>query len=150
MKIDEIHREKIVIRVDRSASLEELIANGGYDWVHNAFHDLQLIEHEVERSYTRTVYLISMNNTVTSLEAEHWIVSSSLRSIDLRELLTIGSMYKEKQRSYAILATGASVVIDGVELVPYLAGGNRQRSLGLNWVSDGWGEFARFGATDRT
>ena len=148
VRLAECGREQFNIRVDPKISLEKLIDLGEYDWVHPVFRDRCFDSSPSDQSpYEITAYLISLTQISTAIEVNHWLETTGLRSLQLCELLTFACAYPAKQREYAILATGATIESSGVVLVPYLAGGERDRALGFNWAGDGWGEFARFAAT---
>jgi hypothetical protein len=59
-------------------------------------------------------------------------------------LLTYGENFPEEQRKFPIVALGSVGRVGSNRRVPYLCGDGSERSLGLNWWDDGWGDFYRF------
>lgn len=145
--IGERNGELVDLEIDTGQLIGAMITKGKYDWVHEGILNARW---PMQTSYKSLLpaRLISLDGVYNCAEAIKNLESIGLRSLTIMELLTIGCTYPEKQRAYAIIAPGAVTIVDGVNVVPYLSGGSRERKLGLNWVGDGWGEYARFAVTN--
>ena len=134
------------VTVDYSASVEQMIKAGKFDW----FNDDVTSRHfpSNEKGVAEVlVYLVNFNRDISSEDAVKELDRQGLRPATLRELLALGVAQPDLQRNNPIVALGSrwrdSI---GRVLVPYLDGRGSSRFLYLDWWGGGWLSDWRFAA----
>ena len=126
------------VTVDYSASVEQMIKAGKFDW----FNDDVTSRHfpSNEKGVAEVlVYLVNFNRDISSEDAVKELDRQGLRPATLRELLALGVAQPDLQRNNPIVALGSTWRgSDGLVLVPYLYGSESYRSLGLRWWYGVW------------
>lgn len=127
-------------------SLAQLIAFGGYDWVHPDVVTNFVVELVGELTL-REVHLLHYNKSMTSQQVLDDMERQGLRPATFLELLWIGILHPELQRIFPIVALGTVVALGSDRRVAFLGRHDRERYLYLSWF-DGydWNEVDRFAA----
>lgn len=134
------------VNVDYSASVEQLIKVGKYDWFNDDIKGGNFPSSEKGTAQV-LVYLVNFDRDISSEDAVKELDRQGLRPATLKELLALGATYPDLQRKDLIVALGStwrgSV---GYVRVPCLRGFGSFRDLSLGWWFGGWYSFWRFAA----
>lgn len=129
--------------VDRRASLDRMIADGGYDRVDPLVRTIpyrRLLggRKEVE------VALVQFQHTFAPSEIKRLMKSHGYSPAYIEELLAIGRDHPELQRRVPIAATGSGVFCNRRRYVPCLGGSKSIRTLDAAVMYRRWCPFYRF------
>ena len=135
--------EQIVLSVDYSRSLEQMIAAGHYDWTNSEIitKRFPVVGNGVEQFEAKIFHFdrdISSEKAVDAIKAAGWEPGK------IEHLLFFGEKYPEEQRKYPIIALGSVAGVDGHRYVPCLSRNDRERDLHLNWWDLDWLDDYRF------
>lgn len=136
--------ETVILSVDYSKTLDDMIALGKYDW----------------KNYDLTAKRFSITGEgVQEFEARYFHFNRAISSEDAlrlikeddggwepaktEHLLVFGANNPDEQRKFPIVALGSVGEVSGDRLVPYLDGDGSRRNLGLYWFDGGWGACCR-------
>lgn len=134
------------VNVDYSASVEQLIKNGKYDWFNDDITGRNFPSSEKGTAQV-VVYLVNFDHDISSEDAVKELDRQGLRPATLKELLALGSTYPDLQRKDLIVALGSTWRgSDGRVSVPCLGGVGSRRGLRLTWWGGVWGSGWRFAA----
>ena len=131
------------IEVDYSLTLEQMIAEGEYDWVNSDITSTRFpivgtgkvgLEGQLEH-YGRNM---SSDAVLADLDQK------GLRPATIAEILAFGAKYPELQRQFPIVALGSVASVSGDRDVAYLCRHDRHRSLRLCCFGDVWDAGSRF------
>ncbi len=137
-------RQSFEIEVDGTKTLEQLIADGKYDWK-NSDIKKKNFPIKIETKRTATIELFHFGRNISSEDAAKEMEKEGMRPATIEELLALGAKHPDLQREFPIIALG-SVWQDffGNRGVPGLCLGDDGRSLSLDdWGGD-WGGNYRF------
>lgn len=138
--------ESFPITVNYSRTLEQMIADGKYDWLNP---DINAKNFPTEGKGTAEVdiELVHFNRAMESNKVLKELEKQGLRPATLPELLAFGAKYPEKQREFPIVALG-SVWRDfgGEGSVAGLDRDGSERYLRLRWLGGRWIADDRFAA----
>jgi hypothetical protein len=138
--------EPIILTIDYTKSLEQMIAAGNYDWKND---DLTASRFpivgegmaEYEFRYVHPNRSISSEGAINLIKKEDsenpWIPAQT------EHLLSFGAAYPEEQRKYPIVALGSVGEVGG-RRVPSLDEGVARRHLSLHWWVLDWDSRFRF------
>jgi hypothetical protein len=130
MTLDTI--SKVCIVVDYTKSLQDMIAAGRYDWVHDItpkrfpIKGTGIVEFETKVFHLHR--FISSDDAVAAIKADD---------------KTYGAKADE-QHQYPIIGLGSVAEVRGDRRVPCLGRGGAERSLDLAWWDGGWLDVVRF------
>jgi hypothetical protein len=137
----------IILPIDYSKSLEQMIANGYYDWKNDELTAKRfpiLGEGVVEYEFR----YFHFNHLISSETADDLIKKVDFENpwepAKIEHLLVFGENFSEEQRKFPIVALGSFGKVDGSRRVPCLGEDGSERCLGLPWWDDGWGDDVRF------
>jgi hypothetical protein len=134
------------VNVDYSASVEQLIKAGKYDWFNDDITGRNFPSSEKGTAQV-IVYLVNFDRDISSENAVKELDRQGLRPATLKELLALGATYPDLQRKDLIVALGSTWrPSDGDVSVPDLDGDGSLRSLHLGWWGGGWRSHWRFAA----
>ncbi len=149
--------------VDYGQTLQQMIANGGYD---DTDSDINSDNFPMTGPSTSTssqdsaprgsgqatkqdvvIEIVSFKGTMKSEAVLKDFKARGLRAAILPELLAFGATYPEKQRGLPVIALGSSWQHrSGYRDVPYLDGDGSGRELNLGWYGSEWYDGCRFAA----
>jgi len=129
--------EPIVLSVDYSQSLEQMIVAGNYDWKNDNItaKKFPVVGNGVEQFEAKIFHFdrnISSEKAVEAIKAADW------ESGKIEHLLSFGAKFPEEQRKYTIIALGSVAEVRGRRDVPYLSRDGAGRGLGLHWWGYDW------------
>ena len=136
------------ITVDYAQSLEQMIADGNYDWKND---DITAKRFPLvgEGKVELKPHLIHFNRVIGSDDVEKELETMGKRPGKIEELFAFGKTYPEVQRKFPILALGSVAEWAGNRSVSVLGGHGSKRRLYLPWRSGGWYGYYRFLAFDK-
>src|SRR5258706_2548056 len=134
------------VDVDYSASLEQLVKAGKYDWFNDDITGRNYPSSEKGTAQV-LVYLVSFNRDINSEDVVKELDRQGLRPATLKELLALGASYPDLQRKDLIVALGSTWRDSGGDVrVPDLRSCGSNRYLHLSWWAGVWRSFWRFAA----
>src|SRR5258706_720221 len=134
------------VNVDYSASLEQLVKAGKYDWFNDDITGRNFPSSEKGTAQV-LVYLVNFNRDINSEDVVKELDRQGLRPATLKELLALGASYPDLQRKDLIVALGSTWRDSGGRVrVPCLGGGESNRDLRLFWWDGDWSSYWRFAA----
>lgn len=133
----------LVITVDYTRTLKQMIVAGCYDWTNE---DITAGHFPISGTGKVTVglELVHLDRIVSTSEVLCALEERGLRPATLVELLAFGEKYPEEQRKYPIVALGSAWQSPRGRHVPYLHRGDAKRDLDLAWNDRDWGGVFRF------
>lgn len=142
-----LSEESVMLVIDHSRTLQEMINAGNYDWSNNNIIvknfpiSLEMTEKKVEVS----AKLFHFNRVISSENAISEMDKAGYRPATLVELLALGEAQPELQRQFSIIALG-SFWHDalGSRRVPCLLVDDDGRELSLHWFGGDWIADYRF------
>ncbi|HSV95217.1 MAG TPA: hypothetical protein VLH94_04600 [Spirochaetia bacterium] len=136
-----------LISVDYDKSVEEMINEGGYYWKNDNITSDNFPSSE-KGIIQKEIFLVGFNRVVVSVEdVLKGLERLGLCSINLKELLSLGTQYPEIQNKDWIVALGSTWCDSyGHILVPNLDNGGGHRRLDLFWWENYWVSRWRFAA----
>jgi hypothetical protein len=139
--------DPIILTVDYSKSLEQMIEAGSYDWKNDSLTAKNfpvkgegIVEYEARMFHSNRS--ISSEDAIALIKKED--EQNPWEPAQTEHLLAFGAAYPDEQRKYPIIALGSVGEFDGHRYVPYLCGGGSERLLNLYWFDGGWSSFDRF------
>ena len=136
-----------LLSVDHSKTLEQMIADGHYDWVNSDINPERFpvkgegVE-ELEWKEFHFDFDIESDDAKTRIETADtgnpWIPAR------IEHLLAYGTKFPDNQRQYPIVGLGSVGGVDGGRCVPCLSGSVSGRDLGLSRWDGRWGRGCRF------
>ena len=140
--------ELIILALDHSRSLEDLIKAGNYDWFNDDITAKRFpitgtgIE-ELEFDLFHPNRSILSENAITEMEKSDdperpWMPA------EIAHLLVFGEAFPDLQRKFPIIALGSVAKVDGARRVPCLRKVGSGRRLDLYWFASGWPGYYRF------
>ena len=143
----------ILVTVDYSRTLAEMVAAGKYDWISEDMVEQNFsIRRPTERPVSIVeIVLVHINKQVGLKKVLRHLDRRGLRPATIEELLAIGEHFPNLQRQFPIVGLGSSWIgPDGRRCVPCLRQGfgnhKAKRHLRLHWCSYTWGRGYRFAA----
>lgn len=134
------------VNVDYSASVEQLIKVGKYDWF-NAEIKAGNFPSSEKGTAQVLVYLVPFTRELSSEDAVRELDHQGLRPATLKELLALGATYPDLQRKALIVALGSNWRdSDGDVFVPRLYSLESDRRLSLRWWRGVWPSHWHFAA----
>ena len=135
--------EQLVLSIDYSRTLEQMIAAGHYDWKNDNItaKKFPVVGNGVEQFEAKIFHFdrnISSEKVVEAIKAAGW------ESGNIEHLLSFGEKYPEKQCKYPIIALGSVAEVVGYRSVPCLGKDDTKRDLDLSWWGGGWDGRYRF------
>ncbi len=144
--------DEIVLSVDYSRSLQEMIAVGNYDWKNSDIVERNFPLLVELKGKTTIVFskLFHFGRSIGSYEVISEINKAGYRPATLAELLALGEKQPELQHQFPLIALG-SIRVDayGSRYVPYLRVLGSKRKLALGWFDDDWDVRCRFLAVSK-
>ena len=139
--------EPIVLSVDYSQTLEQMIAAGHYDWKNDNItaKKFPVVGNGIVQFEAKVFHFdrdTSSQDNVDAIKAAD--PANPWEPAKTEHLLAFGAKYPEEQRKYPIVALGSVAEVDGDRRVPYLYRFGAGRRLDLGWWGIGWGGFCRF------
>ncbi len=135
--------DKIILTVDYSRTLQEMIVAGKYDW-----KDSNVTEKNFPKvSGDKNVFckLFHFNRSISSKEAIAEMDKTGYRPATLFELLALGAKYPGLQHQFPIVALDSVLTgVDGDRRVPPCLRVCGWRELGLVWSDRDWSDDYRF------
>ncbi len=137
-------RQSFEIEVDGTKTLEQLIADGRYDWKSSDIKKKNFpIKNETKR--TATIELFHFGKNISSEDAIKEMEKEGFQPATIEELLALGAKHPDLQREFPIIALGSVWHdCDGDRGVPGLGLGGGGRGLGLYDWGGAWGGRFRF------
>jgi len=135
--------EPIVLIVDYSQTLEEMIAVGRYDWKDD---DIIVKRFPIEGKgiVEFEAVLFHFDKNISSECAKKQIEQAGYEVAKIEHILSFGANYPEEQRKFPIVGLGSVGRVDGCRDVPCLSGSGSERDLNLDWWDDDWRAYYRF------
>jgi hypothetical protein len=128
------------VTIDYSKSIDELIAEGFYDYVNSDISISNFTakdgDDKIDTIIERTAILINFNRRMSSEDIIAQMALRGLRPATARELLKLGARYPKLQREISVIALGSKSPTSGVLALWENAFGSRNANL-WHW-SDGW------------
>ena len=139
--------EQIVLSVDYGQSLEQMIAEGNYDWKNSDItaKRFPVVGNGIEQFEAKIFHFdrnTASQDNVDAIKADD--PANPWEPGKIEHLLAFGAKYPEEQRKYPVIALGSVAKVDGLRRVPCLGVRGRERDLGLGWWNDGWLGRCRF------
>ena len=142
-------RDTFPVTVNYDLSLEEAIAAGNYQAVHQ---DINARNFPSTRNgqAALNIVLVRFEHRMRSEDVLQELEKEGLRAAELPEFLAFGAKYPDVQRKFSIAGLG-SVWQDrkGYRNVPCLYEASEGRYLDLHWWDDGWYSYTRFAALQK-
>lgn len=135
--------EAIILNIDYSMSIEEMVATGRYDWVNS---DLTTKRFPIKGGGTEDVEakIFHFDRSISSEEAKRLIEEAGWEVAKTEHLLAFGAKHPDEQRKFPIVALGSVGKVNGNRNVPYLSRNDSKRNLNLNWWDNDWNSNYRF------
>ena len=139
--------EPIVLSVDYSQSLEQMIAEGNYDWKNSDItaKRFPVVGNGIEQFEAKLFHFdrntVSQDN-VDAIKADD--PANPWEPGKIEHLLAFGAKYPEEQRKYSVIALGSVARVGGGRDVPCLRRLGAGRDLDLFWLGYGWNGYCRF------
>jgi hypothetical protein len=137
----------IILPIDYTKSLEQMIAAGNYDWKNDELTAKRfpivgegVVEYEFR--YFRFNRKVSSETAVDLIKKGD--NENPWEPAKTEHLLVYGENFPEEQRKFPIVALGSVGEVSGGRYVPYLDGVGSERSLRLSWWGDDWYDDCRF------
>ncbi len=135
------------VSVDYSTTLEQMIAEGKYDWSNSDINSKNFPTASQVGQVTVNVELVHFNRNIGSEEALQELDKVGYRPANLSELLAFGAKYPDRQREFPIVALGSVWQrLDGNRYVAYIYYGGVRRHLYLVWIELWYVALYRFAA----
>jgi hypothetical protein len=133
----------LMLSVDYSQTLEQMIAAGRYDWKND---DLTAKRFPIKGEGTEEVEakLFHFGRSISSEDAKRLIEEAGWEVAKTEHLLAFGVKHPDEQRKFPIIALGSVGEVGGDRGVPCLDGSGSERSLGLRWWGYDWNSDCRF------
>lgn len=143
-----IERQKtnkvFTVMVNYDLPLKEMIKAGEYDWV-NSDITQKYFPVKGNGQAERELILVHFGRSMSSDKVLNELTRQGLKPAKIEDLLALGSLRKELQRKFPIIAFGSVWTIpDGYRFVTYLSGRDSERRLDLYWYDLVWGDICRF------
>lgn len=140
--------DKIILPIDYTKSLEQMISAGNYDWKNNNI-TAKCFRIIGEGRVDFEVKLFHFGRSISSGDAVAQIVAADPENpwepAKAEHLLAFGEKFPDEQRKYPIIGLGSvGEVFGGGRLVLCLCGGSSRRGLDLPWFDVGWDGDYRF------
>jgi hypothetical protein len=139
--------EEISLTVDYGQTLEQMIANGKYNW-HNSNiteKNFPLPAGLVGEKIVVSAKLFYFSSVISSKEAIAEMNKDGYRPATLAELLALGEARPDLQRQFPILALGSVWRdVNGYHHVSCLGVNDLERELSLYWFGSDWDASCRF------
>ena len=138
-------RLTLLVEVDGTKTIEQLIADGKYDWKNS---DVNQKNYPVANITKRTteIELFHFNRSISSDGTKKEMDKAGFRPATIEELLTLGSSNPELQRQFPIIALGSVCRLGFDRFVAFLDVGDGGRKLGLDDLAFVWFGSYRFAA----
>ena len=139
--------EQIVLSVDYGQSLEQMIAEGNYDWKNSDITTKRfpVVGNGIEQFEAKLFHFdhntVSQDN-VDAIKADD--PANPWEPGKIEHLLAFGAKYPEEQRKYPVIALGSVAEVDGDRDVPDLSRDDAERGLSLYWWGRDWDGGYRF------
>ncbi|MFA6463543.1 MAG: hypothetical protein WCV55_00900 [Candidatus Paceibacterota bacterium] len=135
--------EPIILTIDYTKSLEEMVVAGLYDWKND---NLDAKRFPVKGTGTTEVEakIFHFNRNISSEDAKRLIEEAGYEVAKTEHLLAFGAKYPDEQRKFPIVALGSAHEVVGDRRVPCLDGDVSRRGLYLHWWDFGWNSDCRF------
>lgn len=136
-----------IIAVDYSKSLQNMMADGSYDWVNPAItpKGFPITAVGIVQFETKVFHF---NRYISSEDAVDAIAADDRRNFwepaKIEGLLAYGVKNPNEQRQYPIVGLGSFAEVLGSRYVPYLCGRGAGRGLDLLWWDVVWYGHYRF------
>ena len=134
--------EGIILNVNYSRTLKEMIIAGNYDWINGDIKEknFPLPTELLGKKITASNKLFHFNRSISSENAISEMNKAGYRPATLAELLALGEAYPEQQKEFPIVALGSiwCRTVPGFGFVDF------ERRLGLAWFGIGWEYNYRF------
>lgn len=144
---EEIQKDEINLTIDYAKTVEQIIADGKYDWSNRdvASKNFPISTEMIGQKIEVSAKLFHFNLYISSDEAVSEMDKAGYRPATLMELLTFGILFPELQRQFPVAALG-SIWSDArlIRFVPLLKAFDYGRELSLYWHDDGWLAYFRF------
>ncbi len=140
-------KEEISLTVDYSQTLEQMIANGKYDWHNNSITEknFPIPTELVGEKVVVSAKLFHFNREVSNKEAIAEMNKDGYRPATLAELLALGEAQPDLQRQFPIIALGSVWRVGGGDRrVSSLSVDDGRRELYLSWFGADWNAYYRF------
>ncbi|HEY4715179.1 MAG TPA: hypothetical protein VIH31_01605 [Candidatus Paceibacterota bacterium] len=137
-------RKAFELEVDGTKILEQLIADGKYDWKNPDIKEKNFpIKDKTKRM--ATIELFHFGFDISSESAVKAMEKEGFRPATIEELLALGAKHPELQKEFPIIALGSVWKnFDGYRGVPELYWDDSERDLRLNDWAGGWRGRYRF------
>ncbi len=139
--------DEIVLSVDYSRTVQEMINAGKYGWTNDNITEKHFpLPTELNgKKVSVSTKLFHFNRPINSQDAIKEMDKAGYRPATLAELLALGEKQPELQKEFPIVALG-SLWADarGRRSVPYLLVHGYERRLNLYWFVLDWYVFCRF------
>ncbi|MBI2625010.1 MAG: hypothetical protein HYW70_01605 [Candidatus Nealsonbacteria bacterium] len=142
----------IVIRVDYTKTIEEMVKAGRYNY-YNPDIDSKNFPVAKRENGKVDVHLVhfDLDRQIGSNEAIGKLDIMGFRPAELLELLVLGAAYPELQRQFPIVALGSvSQSPTDSRYVPFLSSNICDRHLCLGWFDHSWFKDCRFAAVRKS
>lgn len=141
--------DKIILPVDYTKSLEEMIAAGNYDeWRAGPANICFPIVGEGIVEYEFKYVHSNENETVSSETAVNLIKKEDIENpwepAKIEHLLAFGAALPDEQRKITIVALGSVDGVDGSHGEPFLSREDSLRVIGRKVLVSHWGSYIRF------
>ncbi|MDP3735332.1 MAG: hypothetical protein Q8R39_02805 [bacterium] len=139
--------QTVILAVNYSQSLDQMIATGHYDWVNG---DITVKRFPIvgEGTVEFEARLFHFNRSMSSENAvertRNADTTNPWEPAKIEHVLSFGAKYPEEQRKYAIIGLGSVAEVGGGRGVPDLHRTDAERNLNLRWWGDGWDGRYRF------
>ena len=138
--------EQIVLSVDYGQSLEQMIAEGNYDWKNSdTAKRFPVVGNGIEQFEAKLFHFdrntVSQDN-VDAIKADD--PANPWEPGKIEHLLAFGAKYPEEQRKYSVIALGSVARVGGDRGVPCLRRDVAERGLSLYWWGRDWDGGCRF------
>jgi len=143
--VDTANEIKLV--VDYTKTLEQVIAEGNYNWENNNIiaKNFPVSAEMIGKKTEISAKLFHFNCIIGSVDVISEMDKVSYRPAALMELLILGILFPELQRQFPIVALGSVWHHqDGDCYVPFLYASGSRRELGLLWFDLVWDVRFRF------
>ena len=139
--------DTVIIEVDYSLTLEQMVVAGHYDWKNDAItaKNFPVKGTGIVQFEARYFHFDKDASSEAAVEA---IVGEDPANpwgpAQTEHTLSYGAKYPEEQRKFPIVGLGSSARVDGLRSVLCLSEVGSERDLGLGWWGGGWRRHCRF------
>lgn len=138
---------EIILNIDYTKTIEQVIADGNYDWGNSNINakNFPISPEMTGKKVEVSTKLFHFNKDISSDNAISKMDKDGYRPATLMELLVLGFLFPELQRQFPIVALG-SVWHNALDdrCVPFLDVDDSRRELYLRWFDDDWDAHCRF------